>query len=84
MSTTPNPMTIDDACRYVARHVVYDLIDRYLDIGDGWEDYPEIGEHDWNRVGAHVAGMCLRVMDDAKYAEAYALLAARAGSDDES
>jgi hypothetical protein len=32
----------------VARRVIADIVER--EIGDQWENYPEIGEHDWQAI----------------------------------
>lgn len=80
-NTTP-PMHHDSAIGTVVRRVIYDLIEGYLNTGEGWEDYPEIGKHDWDRVGAGLAYVAETFNDGPVYAEAYALLAARAGSDE--
>ena len=45
-----------------------------------WEDYPEIGENDWQAVLDRVDRMTW-APDQAKYDAAYALLAARAAHD---
>jgi hypothetical protein len=41
-----------------------------------WDDYPDIGQHDWFRVIERLDGICPEV-DDAEYSAAYERLAAR-------
>ena len=45
--------------------------------GEGWEDCPEIGEHDWMRI-AQAMDRLAPDPDPAVVAEAYALLEGRA------
>lgn len=63
--------------RMVARQVAAQA----LTVGPAveWENYPEVGEHDWEAVEAEVAYIAdvLRVSPD-NYAHAYAQLAALA------
>lgn len=71
-------MTPNEALRVVAHHVagveLEDLERRAL-----WESYPEIGEHDWERIMALIKarGAQLRPKPD-EYEAAYALLKERA------
>jgi hypothetical protein len=65
----------------VARRVVNRLINEDT-LGCLWEDYPEIGEHDWVAVTKH-AEVLVERLDPAqeKYDVAYAFLASRAGDE---
>lgn len=62
----------------VARRVVNRLINEDA-LGCLWEDYPELGEHDWVAVTKH-AEVIVERLDPAqeKYDSAYRFLAARA------
>ena len=42
-----------EAISAVARHLIADRLDAY-DVGDMWDQYPEIGEHDWYAVTQRV------------------------------
>lgn len=63
------------AIEAVAAHVIATSVQR--DLGERWEDYPEIGEHDWERVAEQVEEMLPRV-SPTRFREAYARLEARA------
>lgn len=73
-----NPATdaeVEAAIDTVARQVIARLVDWH--IGDEWEHFPDIGEHDWQRVQTR----CLALADFGdpdEYAAAYALLDSRA------
>lgn len=41
-------MTVQGAVRVVARHVIASAVENQY--GEMWEMYPDIGEHDWDRV----------------------------------
>ena len=65
---------VDFAVEVVARMAMFNALDKIE-----WEDYPDIGEHDWQQVldRIEVMGCGLKPTDD-DYAEAYALLESRA------
>jgi hypothetical protein len=65
-------MRADHAIRIVAKGILENLAE---DVADGWGLYPEIGEHDWERVVAEVERLAPPV---GGFAEAYALLESRA------
>ena len=58
----------------IAQHA---LANRSESVEDYWENYPEIGEQDWEAIVQH-ADELRGSPDDEDYREAYALLAARA------
>lgn len=71
-------MTLEDAIRIVAHRVLIQAATVYIDY-ELWGDYPELGEGDWNAVQEKAIAMATRTpAPDAKYEQAYALLAARA------
>ncbi|WP_029291831.1 hypothetical protein [Cellulomonas sp. HZM] len=48
-------------------------------IGERWEDYPDLGEHDWQRVAGRAKAIAEQMLPDHEtYDQAYELLAARA------
>ncbi len=62
----------------VARRVVNRLINEDT-LGCLWEDYPDLGEHDWVAVTKHAEVIVERLDPaDEKYDVAYRFLAARA------
>jgi len=67
-------VTDTKAIDIIARHALANAV---FDIEDSWENYPDIGERDWEWI-VHEAGQLLPYPDKAKYDEAYALLSARA------
>jgi hypothetical protein len=71
-------MTPEDAIFTIAEQIVS------REVYPEWDLYPEIGEHDWERVCEVVEAMTPPAPSDAKFKEAYALLESRAGgrSDD--
>ncbi|GEA79956.1 hypothetical protein [Cellulomonas uda] len=81
---TPQATPADDedpatteAIDTIARHVV--ATHGPLETGSAWEDYPEIGEHDWSRVCAAAAAVREDLWPEHdRYDAAYGLLAARA------
>ncbi len=80
-------VTLDDAFNValardiVARRVVNRLINEDT-LGCLWEDYPDIGEHDWIAVTKQAERIVER-LDPAgeKYDAAYAFLSSRAGGE---
>lgn len=67
----------------VAQQVHADLIHSALiDVGDQWVSYPDIGEHDWNRVVNTILNAVPYPPHD-RYLTAYGRLAARATEDPE-
>jgi hypothetical protein len=82
--TTYTPPSIvsdeaQDAIELVARHVTAQIIDD-TNVGQYWEDFPEIGEDDWLRI-AKAVGEQVHAADNAtrpEFEAAYKLLAARA------
>lgn len=62
----------------IARHALA-THDGYVDMGERWEDYPELGDGDWSRVCAAAAALREDLIPEHdRYDAAYALLAARA------
>lgn len=47
-------------------------------IGDMWEQYPDIGEHDWTRVADEATAMAGSFTQPERFQAAYDLLAERA------
>jgi hypothetical protein len=73
----PGPMNTEYAVRAVARRVLAEQIERHL---PDWEDYPDIGEHDWARVVARVRWVAeANDLQTEHYAAAYQHLVDRAG-----
>lgn len=70
-------MTTAEAIDIIALHA---LANRTESIEDSWENYPEIGEGDWEAVVARADELRTYPSDD-EYQEAYALLTARAEGD---
>lgn len=69
---------VRDAIDVVARWALADLVARADNL---WSDYyPDIGEHDWERVDARMRDLAERP-DQEVYDKAYALLAARCEHD---
>jgi hypothetical protein len=62
---------LDVALERLAQQVVYNAVQ---DVE--WESYPEIGEHDWERVCERLGRMA-RPVNILDYREAYALLERR-------
>jgi hypothetical protein len=73
-SHTAATRTTEFAIEVVARMAIFNQLDKIE-----WEDYPDIGEDDWQEVLDRIdtIGYGLKPMDD-DYAEAYALLESRA------
>lgn len=70
----------EGAVRIVAARVLCNLAE---DVKDQWENYPEIGAFDWDRVAWRVYQLA-RVEgnpSDLTYDEAYAILESRAEND---
>lgn len=73
-------MTGDEAIEIIARHAVARSVESLAE--EGWDFYPEIGEHDWERIVAKAQE--LRPWPEAaEFKEAYKLLEARAETDAE-
>lgn len=68
-------MTLIEARTIIARRIAYAAIVS-ADVEDGWENYPDIGESDWEKV-AFESGTLIVDPTEAEYEAAYALLAAR-------
>jgi len=65
-------MTDLEAIAIIARHAIDPGIQEFR-----WEDYPDIGEGDWERI-VYEADHLVPRPTEAEYREAYALLSARA------
>lgn len=63
-----------EALDIVARRVIADATD-----GIKWEDYPDIGEHDWDRVTERVVDLAPDPGGE-RFEKAYALLSSLANS----
>lgn len=77
---TPGDEAVQDAIHAVARDLIDKVVVAARDTGDMWEWYPEIGEHDWERVTAHVEAILrdnVRVPRD-EFDTAYSRLTQRA------
>lgn len=76
MTLTPDTAarTTQWAVEVVARMAIFNVLGEVE-----WQDYPEIGEHDWQEVldRVEVIGCALKPPTD-DYTEAYAFLEARA------
>ena len=68
-------MTPQEAIDIVATHVIATAAEGVSE--DGWCNYPEIGEDDWNAVDKRVAELAPYPRDET-YNEAYVLLQGRA------
>lgn len=69
----------ESAVREVARHAMAAAVRRNP---PQWEDYPEIGEYDWEAVEAEVERVAGRLAaQQEKFDCAYRLLASRAGDE---
>lgn len=68
--------TVEIAVDIVARHVIARMTDMY-EQGEQWENYPEVGQFDWERVENRV-GQLTQYPDENDYKAAYAFLVARA------
>lgn len=75
-------MTETDAIEFVARTIFNTALARAAVGGQiDWEDFPEIGETDWQRVLVRLKEIMIERRPSvtiAQYDEAYALLSARA------
>jgi hypothetical protein len=72
-------MSPEDAYWIVARRVVANAASGANQIEPEWENYPEIGEHDWVLVLGRVNDVCRQFNPkDQSYSDAYALLTERA------
>jgi hypothetical protein len=75
-------VTPDEAIDTVARHYISHIIRTAMDAEySGWEDYPEIGQHDWTRVVERAEAYVPAESTKDSYDEAYELLADRAADD---
>lgn len=70
-------MTVDEAIEIVARRAAWLAVE--AQIGDDWENYPEIEASDWQRVVEVGLGLLLPMAGESRFDEAYALLAAHGG-----
>lgn len=74
---------VDEAVDVVARRVIADVLDP-LAVGDLWENYPDLGEDDWQavqtRVQEIITGGVGRI-DQTTYTAAYDYLESRAEHD---
>lgn len=67
------------AIETVARRVLFVLVDTEYYGADVWEDFPEIGEHDWDRVVDQARALVGGLNPSGSlYADAYAHLKSRA------
>jgi hypothetical protein len=66
-----------DAIKIVARQVLADLAEY---AAEQWENYPEIGEHDWDAVVTEVVRLAPLDATSAGFVEAYSLLESRAAN----
>lgn len=56
------------AAKIIAIHIIENAVENYL--GEGWEDYPEIGEHDWTYIQEETRKIIAELKDDEDYDEA--------------
>lgn len=75
-------MTPFEAIEIVARDVIQDAVE-FGSIDDKWEDYPDLGKWDWERVVHEARRMAKSSYSDSQFDEAYALLSARVNEDAE-
>jgi hypothetical protein len=74
-------VTTEEATATVARRVLAHILEYHADeIGERWEEFPLIGEHDWADVQDKARKLIAAdaISDDAEFHAAYAFLAARA------
>jgi len=64
-------VTVDEAYGVIVKHALYESVKRV-----GWEDYPEIGEYDWERI-AYMIAVLKPVVDWEQFEEALSLLIER-------
>lgn len=77
--TEDAPMDLELALNVVVCRVIADSI---AEAGRDWEDYPEIGEHDWTRIAARVdAELAAYFVGDDVYDAAYDFLKGRVEND---
>lgn len=69
-------MKPEEAIEIIAHHVVVQGASRFVET-HGWEAYPDIGEHDWNRVVEKV----VELTPDVDFDEAYRVLSKRANNE---
>jgi hypothetical protein len=75
-------MSVRKAISVLAHHVVAEALDAAIGAENiGWEDYPEVGENDFDKVVTRAGKLAdrLRPSED-EYEQAYAVLADRADS----
>jgi hypothetical protein len=71
-------MRAGDAIKIVARQVLADVAEY---AAEQWEEYPEIGEHDWDAVVTEVVRLAPVDATSTDFVEAYSLLESRAESE---
>lgn len=73
-------LTPEQAREIVSRHIVYAALADSLDAGIvGWENFPEIGEHDWAAVTERAKALVGEFRaTEGTFVSAYSVLAARA------
>lgn len=81
--TEPPPTHVgqcdDSTIATVARRIV---VNSLKNGGEWWEQYPEVGEHDWSRVVVEVDRLAATLeVPDEEFKPAYALLSERAERD---
>lgn len=69
---------LDVAVDVVARDLIAKVVREYG--GDQWDSYPEIGEHDWERIDKRALELAAQV-DGEQYLAAYEFLESRANKD---
>lgn len=70
MSRETDPMMIHEYRKVMARQIAFDLFERaYEDLN--WEDYPELGEYDWEAIVDMVANRGPSAPDNYQYVEAW-------------
>lgn len=74
---------LDHETRHAMDVIIRSILRRLTDdpdqVGEMWEDYPEIGEHDWIEICAQVADRSKTFTNSPEvYKAAYAHLASRA------
>lgn len=77
----PDNERLDRAVDLVAHHVIASLVAAADGAAEEWENYPDIGEYDWQRIVDRVAWLLDELRpDDRAYLAAYEFLQRRVGA----
>lgn len=73
---------LDNAIRVIAYRAISDHLRQTVAIAEAHEDFPDIGEHDWERVVELVDQLAaVNDCDDDDFTDAYRFLTGRADHD---